>query len=199
MRRAGDVHDRVADMHPAAGERLLELGLVVDVIGQRVVDPLRERVDDRELDRLEPVLEEQRREGGLEERGEHVAIVREPRQLVARASVRPGLEQPVAEADLLRDDSAAGARDDVRAELRELALRKVRVALVERARGRELEDAVAEELEALVRGRPVGRPRRVREDVVAPLRRQLLDQPAESGGSRATGGSRRSRRPARRS
>jgi hypothetical protein len=47
---------------------------------------------------------------------------------------------------------------------------------VERVRDRELEDAVAEELEALVRGATVARPRRVREDGLRQLRRERVDQ-----------------------
>jgi hypothetical protein len=185
-------------VHPAPGERLLELRLVVLVVGERVLDALRERVDDRPLDRLVAVLEEERGERRLEQRREDVAVRREALELLVRDLVGAGVEQPVAELELARDDGAACPRDDVGADLREPALREVRVALVERARRGQLEDAVAEELEPLVRGRPVGRPGGVREDVVPPLRRQLLDQPAEFGSGRATGGSRRSRRPARR-
>jgi hypothetical protein len=40
----------------------------------------------------------------------------------------------------------------------------------------QLEDAVAEELEPLVGGATVARPRRVREDVLRQLRRELVDQ-----------------------
>ena len=43
-------------------------------------------------------------------------------------------------------------------------------------RDRELEDAVAEELEPLVRGATVGRPRRMGEDRLGELRRELVDQ-----------------------
>jgi hypothetical protein len=50
------------------------------------------------------------------------------------------------------------------------------MARVERVRDRELEDAVAEELEALVRGATVARPRRVREDGLRQLRRERVDQ-----------------------
>ena len=65
------------------------------------------------------------------------------------------------------------------ANLREPSLGRVTEAVVDRARDRELEDAVAEEFEALVRGGPLVRPGRVREDLIEALRRQLLDQPAE--------------------
>jgi hypothetical protein len=49
-------------------------------------------------------------------------------------------------------------------------------------RNRELEDAVAEELEALVRGASFARPRRVREDVLRQLRRERVDQLREVAG-----------------
>ena len=55
--------------------------------------------------------------------------------------------------------------------------------LVERARDRELEHAVTEELEPLVGQRPVRRPGGVREDVVGALRRELVDQDRSSRGS----------------
>ncbi len=47
---------------------------------------------------------------------------------------------------------------------------------VERVRNRELEDAVAEELEPLVRGGTVERPRRVGENRLGELRGELVDQ-----------------------
>jgi hypothetical protein len=50
------------------------------------------------------------------------------------------------------------------------------MAHVERVRDGELEDAVAEELEPLVGGATVARPRRVREDVLRRLRRERVDQ-----------------------
>jgi hypothetical protein len=67
----------------------------------------------------------------------------------------------------------------VRADLREAPLGRVPEAVVDRARDRKLEDAVAEELEALVRGGPLLGPGRVREDLVQALPRELRDQPAE--------------------
>jgi hypothetical protein len=69
----------------------------------------------------------------------------------------------------------------MRADLREAALAEVGVPLVKLPSYRELEDAVAEKLEALVRGRPVRRPRRVCEDVLQALRRELEDQSVEAG------------------
>jgi hypothetical protein len=47
---------------------------------------------------------------------------------------------------------------------------------VERVRDRELEDAVPEELEPLVRGAALARPGGVREDGLRQLRRKLVDQ-----------------------
>jgi hypothetical protein len=67
----------------------------------------------------------------------------------------------------------------VRADLGEPALREVGKPLVEGARDGELEDAVAEELEPLVRGGAVGRPRGVGEDRLQALRRERLDQALE--------------------
>ena len=51
----------------------------------------------------------------------------------------------------------------------------------ERMRDRELEDAVAEELEPLVRGATFARPRGMGEDVLRQLRRELVDQLREVG------------------
>jgi hypothetical protein len=63
------------------------------------------------------------------------------------------------------------------------------VALVQSAGDRQLEDAVTEELEALVRRRAVWGPGGVREDVVEPLGRQRVDQPAKlTAGRRAATG-----------
>ena len=151
---------------------------MVDVRRQRVLDPRRERVDDRVLDRREAVLEEERAERRLEQRREHVAVLREPLELVGLKAVAPA-RRAAAEVELARDDRAARARDDVRADLREPPLREVGVARVELVRDRELEHAVAEELEPLVRLRPVGRPRRVRERDRRPLGRQRVDQRRE--------------------
>jgi hypothetical protein len=64
----------------------------------------------------------------------------------------------------------------VRANLREPALGKLGIAVVELPRDRELEDAVAEKLQPLVRRSPIRRPRGVREDVAEPLLGQPVDQ-----------------------
>jgi hypothetical protein len=55
------------------------------------------------------------------------------------------------------------------------------MARVERMGDRELEDAVAEELEPLVRGATVARPRRMGEDGLRQLRRERVDQLREVG------------------
>ena len=98
----------VDHLPPAAGERLLQLRLVVDVRVQRVVDAAGERVDDRGLDVREPVLEEERAERRLEERGQHVAVLREPLELVHLEAVVVLDEQP-AELELARHHRAARA------------------------------------------------------------------------------------------
>ncbi len=69
----------VDDALPPPRELLLELGLVVDPVGEREVDLTREGLDDRTLDRLEAVLQVDGGERGLEQRREHVAIALEPR------------------------------------------------------------------------------------------------------------------------
>jgi len=53
------------------------------------------------------------------------------------------------------------------------------MAVVQRMRDGELEDAVAEELEPLVRGTALACPRRVREDGLRQLRRERVDQLCE--------------------
>ena len=77
VRRALDVHDDVRDGASGAREALLQLGLVVDVGVDGVLDPRVERIDDRRLDVLEPVLEEEPGECRLEHGGEHVAVLGE--------------------------------------------------------------------------------------------------------------------------
>jgi hypothetical protein len=66
----------------------------------------------------------------------------------------------------------------VGADLRQPSLRKLGVALVQRAGDGQLEDAVAEELEPLVRRGSLCRPGGVREDVLEPLRGERVDQAA---------------------
>src|SRR5205085_5028685 len=62
VRRARDVEHRVDGLSPLPRERLLELRLVVDEVRRGVVDPPREGIDDRLLDLLVAVLEEERRQ-----------------------------------------------------------------------------------------------------------------------------------------
>jgi hypothetical protein len=64
-------------------------------------------------------------------------------------------------------------------DLRQPALGRILEAVEDRSCDRELEDAVAEELQALVRVDAGVRPGGVREDLLEPLRRELGDQPAE--------------------
>ncbi len=67
------------------------------------------------------------------------------------------------------------------ANLREPPLSGILEAVEDRARDRELEDAVPQELEPLVRLGAVLRPGRVREDLLEPFLRQLGDQTPELG------------------
>src|SRR5512132_1681125 len=90
----------------------------------------------------------------------------------------------------------------MRADLRQTPFLVRGEALVELARDGEPEDAVPEELEPLVRLGSVSRPRGMGERLTQALGGQLVDQPPEVGLFLAlltAGGSRCSRRPARRS
>ena len=182
VRWALDLEHGVVHLLARAGERLLELGLVVDVARARVLDPLGERLHDRGLDALEPVLEVDRRDSGLEHRGEDVPAARDPLQLVLRCLARV-VEEPLAEPELLRHRGAALSRHDVGADLREAPFRGIGEAIEHRPRDRELEDAVAEELQPLVRRRTIFRPGGVREDLLESRRREA---PRSGGRARAT-------------
>jgi hypothetical protein len=169
-------------------------------VRRRVLDLPSEGVDDRAFDGLEPVLEEDACERRLEERREDVAVLRQSTELVGLGGGAV-LDQPLAEPELVGDEGAGPARDDVRADLRQPALGELGVTFVQVPGDGELEDAVAEELEPLVGRRPIRRPRGVREDLVLPLRRKRADQfgqaPDVACLGVATGASRRSRRPVR--
>jgi hypothetical protein len=178
VRRPLDLEDRVVHLLPRARERLLELSLVVHVARARVLDLLGERGHDRGLDPLEPVLEVERRDRCLEHGGEDVPAPRDALELVGGNGDRI-LEQLLSERELLRDQSAALPRDDVRPDLGEPSFRGIGEAVEDRTRDRQLEDAVAEELEALVGEGAVVRPRRVREDLLEAGVRQLRNQAAE--------------------
>jgi hypothetical protein len=64
----------------------------------------------------------------------------------------------------------------VRAHLRHPPLREVRKAVEEGARNGELQHRIAQKLQALVGEGAVGGPRRMREDRLRPLGRELRDQ-----------------------
>ena len=70
----------------------------------------------------------------------------------------------------------------MRTDLREPALGSLPEAVEDGPRDRELENAVSEELEPLVRLRTVLRPRRVGEDLLQPVGGQLRYQATELGG-----------------
>jgi hypothetical protein len=173
---------------------------VVDVCVECVVDASRKGADHGVLDRREAVLEEERAERRFEQRGEHILVLRKPFELLGLEAVVV-LDESRAELELTGDDGAARTRDDVRADLREPSLREVGVARVELVCDGQLEDAVAEKLQPLVRLDPLGRPRGVRERGRRPLGRQRVDQRRELSTVRlaATGATRRSRQPGRQS
>ncbi len=172
-------------------ELLLQRGLLVDRLGEGLLDPRLERLHHRARELLEATLEVERRQHRLHERREDVRRTAEiVRDLAA-------LLQAAVEAQTGRDDRARTPRDDVGANLRQLTLGEVGVAVVERARDHEAEDAVAEKLEPLVRLDPILGLGRMAEDLLEPSGRQRVDQPLERG-CLATDASRRSRRPARR-
>jgi hypothetical protein len=151
---------------------------VIDVVRERVLDPRLERADDRRLDLLEPVLEVQGGERRLQHRREHVPIARETLDLVGGGAARTLLE-PLAEAELSRDDRAARPRHDVGADLRHPPFREVGEAIEEGARDGKLEHRIAEELEPLVGRDAVGGPRRMREDGSGPVLGQRRNQLAQ--------------------
>jgi hypothetical protein len=201
VRRALDLENRVRDRQTAPGELFLELRLEVDVALDRVVDPVRERGDDRLPNRLEPMLEVQGTEGGLDERSQDVPVGGELRDFlgVARLGFRG---EALAELQPPPDDRAALALHDVRADLRQAPFLVGGKALVELLRDGETEHTVAQELEALVGVGAVPRPRGMCERVAETLLRKLVDQLGEIGLRPAgftAGGSRCSRRPVRQS
>ena len=99
MGRALDRHDLVRDHRVPPGQLLLQCGLEVDVLCGRILDSPREGLDDRLLDRLEPVLEEKSGEGRLHHRGQDVAVSRELHRLVD-ARLQAPLAEPAVELEL---------------------------------------------------------------------------------------------------
>ena len=90
VRRSLRLENRVRDRLAESRELLLELGLEVDVARHRVFEALGEGLHDRPADRLEPVLEVERAQHGLDERREHVAVARQ----AARAPRSPAPRDP---------------------------------------------------------------------------------------------------------
>ena len=110
VRRPFDREHLVLDDAAGPRERLLQLGLRVDVPRACELDPLCERLDDRLLDLLEAVLEVHRRDRRLEQRGENVAAERDAVQLRPGDVLRP-LDEHAAEVEVARDASrSCGAR-----------------------------------------------------------------------------------------
>ena len=134
--------------------------LLSTVPGARELDPRVERLDDRRLGRLEAVLEVDGRDRGLEQRGEHVVGCAR----CARAPA-PGTSCACSSRKRTRSSSFATAAQLWRETTCALifASRPSDASgkpVVQRLGDRELEHRVAEELEPLVRRRPVRRPRR---------------------------------------
>ncbi len=179
--RPFDLEDGVVHLPARPRQGLLQLGLVVDVARTGVLDLLREGRDDRGLDGLEAVLQVERGDRRLEKCSKDVPAPRDALKLVRR-DLAGVLREPVAEPELLRDDCARLPGDDVRADLREPPFRGILEAIEDAAGDRELEHAVPEKLEALVGLGPHFGPRRVREDLLEPLGRELADQPTELSG-----------------
>jgi len=96
------------------------------------------------------VLEVDRRERRFEQRRENVPVPGEPLELVPRDELVPAFGEQLPEPELPRNHRTARPGDDVGADFRQPPLRKVRITVVERTGDRQLEDAVAEELEPLV-------------------------------------------------
>ena len=185
VRRPLDRDLCVRHLAAAAREQLLQVCLVVDAGREGMLDLSGESSDDRILDRREAVLEEERAQRGLDDRREHVPVPRQPLELlVVGLRVSRTRDETLPEAELACDLGAGRTRDDVGSHLREPALVEVRVTRVERVRDRELEDAVAEELEPLVGRGTIARPRGVREDWLRQLRRERVDQLREFPGVR---------------
>ena len=204
VRRALDLEHRVVHRLAPARERLLQLGLVVDVARQRVLDPARERLRRSaarssrsrargRARRARPRAARRARCGCATSRSSSSAGMSAPRsaQLARRARARARRPRSSRARRRASGSSRAGPRV------------KSGIALVERARDRELEHAVAEELEPLVRRRAVG----AQDACVKTCSARAVGQAARSA-SRArrrprvggvTGATRRSRRPARRS
>ena len=156
----------------------MKLSLVVDMARACVLDLRGESRHHGLLDRLEAVLEIERRERRLEERRKDVPASRDALELV-RWDVACMLGKTVAELELLRDRRARGPGDDVSTNLREPPFRCIGKPVVDGLRYCELENTVSEKLEALVGRGPVLGPGRVREDLRQPVGRQLGDQASE--------------------
>jgi hypothetical protein len=104
------------------------------------------------------MLEVERSQACLDERGEDVAVDREALELVGIALAAAMLEEALAELEAPAHDGTALPRDDMGAELRERPLLRLGEPLVELLGDGEPEDAVPEKLESFVGIRPVRRP-----------------------------------------
>ena len=124
------------------------------------------------------MLEVERGDRSLENRREDVAAARDALELVA-SDMSCVVQETISERELLSHNGTGLPRHDVRADFREAAFRGVAETVEDGTRDCELENAVPEELEALVRLGSVLRPGRVSEDLVESGPRKLGDQAAE--------------------
>src|SRR5437764_5370763 len=122
--RSLHLHDGVDDLLADSRQLLLQLGLVVHGVRGRILDLATERLHDRRLDGLEAALEEDRGERRLEQGREHVAVLRQPRELL-RLRGGAALQQSLSQSELLGDERARTPRDDVGADLRQSPLREL--------------------------------------------------------------------------
>ena len=181
-------------------ELLLEHGLVVDVLDEGVVHPSAERLDDRIGHPLEPVLDVAAADRRLDQ-GRADGLRLDERRRIHRAERQAPRRQVGGQPELVRHECAALPRHHVRPHPGQLALGLVGKAAVQVMGDRQPQDAVAEELQPLVRLRPLCEPRRVREDGLPELSRKAVDQRTELARRprRVSYGTRRSRPPALRS
>ena len=176
VRRPLHLHDVVRHLPPVLRGLLLETRLEVDRRVESLLDLPLEGRDDRPGRGVETVLEDDRRDGRLDERREDVV---RPTEVVRELELLG--EHPV-EPDLSRHRRTAAPGDDRRAQPRQLPLGRVGIAVEQLARDEQPEDAVPEKLQTLVRLRPVGHPRGVHEHLRQALRRERRDQLGERPG-----------------
>jgi hypothetical protein len=171
----------VGDDVPALGQALLERGLEVDGMAERVLDLGREGLDDRGGRPLVARVQVAGADDGLDDAREHALGGDERRGRLADPRRRRGREQ-LGDAEALRDGATRRAGDGLRADLRQPAGAEALglQARVEVRRDGQAEHRVAEEGQPRVGvRRPVG-PRGMREDLLAQAFGQLVEEGAQA-------------------